>query len=197
MLTDVIQCRREAGLLLEHRVDAMVLACHAMARRFHRGGRLIAFGNGASSTDAQHIAVEFVHPVIVGKRALPAIALSNDSATLSSIASGYHWDEVFAHQLTYLARPEDIAIGLSLDGQCHNVCRGLQTARDIGTLTLALVGGESGYIGKSTVVDHLLEAPSHDPLVVKEMHVTCYHILWELVHVFLAHPALLTAGEEG
>ena len=63
-------------------------ACWAMARRFHQGGRLLAFGHGAWTTDAQHVAVEFVHPVIVGKRALPALALSNDSATLSGLMAG-------------------------------------------------------------------------------------------------------------
>jgi D-sedoheptulose 7-phosphate isomerase len=168
-----------------------------MAQRLYRGGRLIAFGNGASSTDAQHIAVEFVHPVIMGKRALPAIALTNDSATLSSIATRYHWDGVFAYQLKYLARPEDIAIGFSLDDQCHNVCQGLQAAREIGMLTLALVGGDNSFIIRSMVVDHLIEVPSDDPFVVKEMHVTCYHILWELVHVFLGHPGLLETGGEG
>src|SRR5215471_14509541 len=63
-------------------------ACWSMARRFHQGGRLLAFGNGASATDAQHVSVEFVHPIIVGKRALPALALTNDSATLSSAARG-------------------------------------------------------------------------------------------------------------
>src|ERR1700752_1690275 len=62
--------------------------CWAMARRFHQGGRLLAFGNGASATDAQHVSVEFVHPVIVGKRALPALALTNDSATISSRVTG-------------------------------------------------------------------------------------------------------------
>src|ERR1700704_2865846 len=67
----------EAGRIAE--------ACWAMARRFHAGGRLLAFGNGAGATDAQHVAVEFVHPVIVGKRALPALALTNDSATLTSL----------------------------------------------------------------------------------------------------------------
>src|SRR6266704_657917 len=92
----------EAGRIAE--------VCWAMARRFHQGGRLLAFGNGAWATDAQHVSVEFVHPVIVGKRALPALALTNDSATLS----GTHTS--FARQLRVLARPQDIAMGFSPDG---------------------------------------------------------------------------------
>src|SRR5213080_3503506 len=81
----------EAGRIAE--------ACWAMARRFHRGGRLLAFGTGAWATDAQHVSVEFVHPVIVGKRALPALALTNDSATLSALMSGEDAAMSFARQL--------------------------------------------------------------------------------------------------
>src|SRR5258708_9084418 len=83
-------------------------ACWAMARRFHQGGRLLAFGNGACATDAQHIAVEFVHPVIMGKRALPALALSNDGTLTSS----------FADQLRVLARPQDVALGIAPVDNC-------------------------------------------------------------------------------
>src|SRR5215469_4118875 len=80
-------------------------ACWAMARHFHQGGRLLAFGNGSWATDAQHISVEFVHPVIVGKRALPALALTNDSATISGLMSRTP-DMPFARQISVLARPQ-------------------------------------------------------------------------------------------
>src|SRR6266702_3686688 len=80
---DTFQRRRMAGLTLVDQAEAIALACYDMAQRFHQGGKLIAFGNGGSSTDAQHIAVEFLHPVTVGKRALPAISLTNDIATLT------------------------------------------------------------------------------------------------------------------
>ena len=84
---------------------AVADACHAMAVRFHRGGKLVVFGTGGASTDAQHVAVEFVHPVIVGKRALPAIALTTDVATVTGIAERDGVDAIFAHQLRYLACP--------------------------------------------------------------------------------------------
>src|SRR5437868_12112298 len=80
-------------------------ACWAMARRFHQQGRLLAFGTGAWATDAQHVAVEFVHPVIVGKHALPALALTNDSATLSGLLTGEDAWKSFARQLAVLGRP--------------------------------------------------------------------------------------------
>lgn len=165
-------------------------ACHAMARRFHDGGKLVVFGNGGPSTDAQHIAVEFVHPVIVGKRALPALSLTSDVATVTGVATGEGLDEVFAHQVRYLADSADIALGISTDGDCTNVLRGLQESRQRGLLTIGLVGGDGGAIGTADV-DHVLLAHSDDPRVVKEVHVTMYHILWELVHVFFEQPGAL------
>src|SRR6202051_3905704 len=110
--------------------------CWAMARRFHQGGRLLAFGNGASATDAQHVAVEFVHPVIVGKRALPALSLTNDSATLSGLRAGREAQQSFSRLLSVLARPQDMAMGFSLDGRCANVAAALAAARGMGLLTL-------------------------------------------------------------
>ena len=167
---------------------------HAMARRFRRGGKLVVFGNGGSSTDAHHIAVEFVHPAIVGKRALPAISLTSDVATVTSVASERGVAEIFAHQLRFLGDPADIALGLSTDGHGANVLGGLATAYEIGLLTVALTGGDGGVIAGSDAVDHALTARSSDPRVVKETHVTTYHILWELVHVFFEQPGLLDSG---
>lgn len=184
--------RREDPLeQLAGQSDAVARACHAMAVRFHRGGKLVVFGNGGPSTDAQHVAVEFVHPVIVGKRALPAISLTGDVATVTGVAVRDGLAEIFAHQIRILAEPADIALGISSDGQCANVLRGLEIAHGLGMLTVALTGGDGGAIGASPVVDHVLLAGSGDPRVVKEVHVTTYHVLWELVHVFFEQPGLL------
>jgi D-sedoheptulose 7-phosphate isomerase len=138
--------------------------------------------------------VEFVHPVIVGKRALPAISLTTDVATVTGIAERDGVAAIFAHQLRYLAGPADIALGISADGNCASVLSGLLTARERGLLTIALVGGDGGAIAASPAVDHLLLTRSADPRVVKEMHVTCYHVLWELVHVFFEQPGVLGPG---
>ncbi len=173
---------------------AVAEACHAMAVRFHRGGKLIVFGTGGPSTDAQHVAVEFVHPVIVGKRALPAISLTTDVATVTGVAARSGLAEIFAHQIRYLAAAEDIALGISSDGNCESVLAGLAAARDLGLLTIALAGGDGGAIAASGAADHLLLARSDDPRVVKELHVTTYHVLWELVHVFFEQPGVLAPG---
>src|SRR5947207_5573080 len=126
-------------------------ACWAMARRFHQGGRLLAFGNGAWATDAQHVSVEFVHPVIVGKRALPALALTNDSATLSGLMAGGEADMAFARQLRILTRPQDIAMGFSADGHDANVVAALNVARQMGLLTLGLTGGDGGLLKQAGI----------------------------------------------
>jgi D-sedoheptulose 7-phosphate isomerase len=179
---------------LAAQADAVAAACHAMAVRFHRGGRLIVFGTGGASTDAQHVAVEFVHPVIVGKRALPAISLTSDVATVTGIAEREGVAAIFSHQIRFLADPADIALGICADGNSASVLAGLEAARDLGLLTIALAGGNGGRIAAGKAVDHLLLAPSSDPLVVKELHVTLYHLLWELVHVFFEQPGLLAPG---
>ena len=176
---------------LAGQAGAVADACHAMAVRFHRGGKLVVFGTGGASADAQHVAVEFVHPVIVGKRALPAIALTTDVATVTGIAARDGIAEIFAHQIRYLAAPEDIALGISADGHCASVLAGLQTARELGLLTIALAGGDGGAMAGHPAVDHLLTAPSGDPRIVKELQVTQYHLLWELVHVFFEQPGVL------
>ena len=179
---------------LAGQADAVAAACHAMAVRFHGGGKLVVFGAGAASTDAQHVAVEFVHPVIVGKRALPAISLTTDVATVTGIAEQDGVAAIFAHQIRYLAGPADIALGISADGNSASVLAGLEAAAGLGLLTIALVGGDGGRITATRAVDHVLLAAAADPRVVKELHVTTYHVLWELVHVFFEQPGVLAPG---
>lgn len=183
--------RRTATAALADDAEGVAAACRAMAARFNAGGRLLTFGNGASAADAAHLAVEFVHPVIVGKRALPAVSLVNDPAMLTAALVAGGPGETFAAPLRSLAAPGDIALGLSPDGNCANVGHALEVAHERGLLTVALTGGDGGLLAGSPVLDHLVVAHSPDPAVVREIHVTIYHILWELVHVFLENPASL------
>jgi D-sedoheptulose 7-phosphate isomerase len=184
----------------------IVAAAQAMAVRFQQGGRLLTFGMGAASADAQHIAVEFVHPVIVGKRALPALSLASDIATITAIAATSGLDEIFAHQIRKLATPADLALGICRTPGDPSVQGGLLAAAQAGLLTIALTGGAAevgraaaaggpggelaGEITTKTAA-HLLLVASADPCVIKEVQVTIYHLLWELVHVFFEQPAAL------
>ena len=137
-------------------------ACHEMSRRFLAGGRLLAFGNGSAATDAQHVSVEFVHPVIVGKRALPALDLGPD----------------FERRLPVLLRPEDMVMGFAFPEPDEPVEQALQTARERGAMTFALTG-EAG--------EYSFSPPDEDPFVVQEVFEVLYHVLWETVHVYFEH----------
>jgi len=193
-VSDLFERREQPVRDLGAQAGAVAAACHQMAIRFHQGGKLVVFGTGGPSTDAQHVAVEFVHPVIVGKRALPAISLTSDVATVTGIAASSGMAAIFSHQLRYLASAADIALGISADGNCASVMSGLLTARELGMLTIALVGGDGGAIAACPAVDHLLVTRSADPRIVKELQVTAYHVLWELVHVFFEQPGVLAPG---
>jgi D-sedoheptulose 7-phosphate isomerase len=186
--------RTEPLRALAGQARELAVAAHAMAARFQAGGKLIVFGSGGTCTDAQHVAVEFVHPVIVGKRALPAFSLAADSATVSGLAQALGPEVVFAHQIRALGRAQDIAVGISGDGDCAAVVQGLAAARAVGMTTVALVGADGGEIAERGLADHHLVVRSGDRRVVKEGHVTLYHLLWELTHAYLEQPHALDDG---
>ncbi len=142
-----------------------------MAVRFRSGGRLLAAGRGPSAADVAHVVVEFVHPVIVGTRALPALALP-DGGSAGSVA--------------LFGEPGDVLLVFSPDGADADLIGALERGVDDGLLTVALTGCGGGAVAAVPGVDHVLVADSDDPRVVREAHVTSYHVLWELVHVFLA-----------
>lgn len=162
---------RASDRFFEAEADAVSAACRAMASRFHRGGRLLAFGEGASRTDADHTAVEFVHPVLVGKRALPALALRGDPG----------------ERIRRLGEPADIALGLSTGPASPAMEWAFRIAGSEGLLTVAVLGEVDG----APVVDHRFRVRGDDPTVVQEVQETLYHVLWELVHVFFDHRSLL------
>ncbi|WP_211233462.1 SIS domain-containing protein [Thermicanus aegyptius] len=151
--------------------ERLAQACRNMAARFLDGGRLLAFGRGVYATDAQHVSVEFVHPVIVGKRALPALDLS--------IA--------FSEWMRTIVRPEDIVMGFSPPEGDEAVEEALAFARSKGAQTFALPGKQG---------DYAVASPDKDPFVQQELIEILYHTLWETVHVFFEHRELgLEAGE--
>ena len=151
----------------------LAVACRAMADRFGKGGRLIAFGRGVYATDAQHVSVEFVHPVIVGKRALPALDLST----------------LFPSWLEAVLLPEDIVMGFGPPEGDELVWAALAQARARGAMTFALPGLEGDYaVGPFT----------QHPFMHQELIEVLYHTLWETVHVFFEHRELgLEAGQAG
>lgn len=175
--------REREGVLaafLQAEQERIARVCFDMAKAFGRGGTLLAYGTGPAATDAAHVAVEFMHPVIVGKRALPSLALSNDpSGALRS---------------RYVPRPDDIALGLMHSPSDPEVEEWLDQLGRSGALTIGFgaVPREGDETPLRRVSDHVLAVASEDPLIVQEVQETTYHVLWELVHVFFEHPGLLT-----
>jgi D-sedoheptulose 7-phosphate isomerase len=163
----------------------IVAAATDMADRFGRGGSLFAFGFGLAASDAQHLAVEFVHPVIVGKRALPAVALTGDVVGSAGPAATRAAADAIEQRLRRLASPADVAVGIASGTGSSPVLRGLETAAELGLLTVALVALGDDAIASSGAVLHALVAPADEPCLAKELHVSTYHLLWELVHVNL------------
>ena len=155
----------------EEHAEQLARLCHLMAERFARGGRLIAFGRSAAArSDARHVAVEFVHPVIVGKRALPAIGLAGEGGELMA-------------QVELLARPDDIAIAFGAEEDGGDAARAVALARSRGCLTIGFAPAAGA--------EYEFDPPTPDPQIRQELVETLYHVLWELVHVFFDHRGLL------
>src|SRR5215204_1705281 len=146
----------------EAEASRLAEASYEMSRRFLAGGRLLAFGNGSAATDAQHVSVEFVHPVIVGKRALPALDLGPD----------------FERCLPVVLEPEDVVMGFAFPKVDESVERAVRAAGERGALTFSLTG---------EVGEYSFAPPDGDPFVVQEVFEVLYHVLWETVHVYFEH----------
>lgn len=164
---------------------AVVTAAAAIADVYRGNGRLYAMGNGGSSCDAAHVAVEFLHPITAGRPALTAIDLSADRTMLTAVANDVGYQHVFARQLVALARRGDGLIGLSTSGNSANLINAFVKAKEMGVTTVGLAGMSGGEMAK-VGLDHCLVVETDSIHRVQECHVTIYHILWDLVHTLLA-----------
>lgn len=169
--------------------DRIEALARAMAAAFRQGGRLWVMGNGGGATDAQHVAVEFCHPIVEKRRPLPAAALTTDQAMLTAIANDRDFAKVFADQLRVLARAGDMALALSTSGQSPNLVQGLEAAHALGLLTIAFAGKDGGRL--AALADHAFVVPSFSIHRIQETHVTLYHVVWDLVHVALGEDDVL------
>ncbi len=164
----------------------LVAAAKALANVYRRGGRLFSMGNGGSSCDASHVAVEFVHPITAGRPALAAINLVADIAMISAVGNDIGFEQVFARQVIAQARAGDGLIGISTSGNSANLIAAFAKAKEMGLATIGLTGGDGGKMRTSGAVDHCLVVPTTSIHRIQECHVAAYHILWDLVHTLLA-----------
>jgi D-sedoheptulose 7-phosphate isomerase len=164
----------------------LVAAAKAVASVYRGGGRLFSMGNGGSSCDASHVAVEFVHPITAGRPALAAINLVADLAMISAVGNDIGFDHVFVRQIIAQGKAGDGLIGISTSGNSVNLISAFAKAKEMGIATIGLAGGEGGKMMSSGVVDHCLVVPTTSIHRIQECHVVAYHILWDLVHTLLA-----------
>lgn len=165
---------------------AELAACAVrMADSFRAGGRLFAFGNGGSSTDAQDVAALFLNPG-EGVRPLPALALTTDVAVVTALSNDIGFEVVFARQLAAFGRPGDIAVALSTSGNSDNLIAALREAARLGMMTIGLAGYTGGQMAETPGLSHLFVVPSSSVHRIQEAQTTIYHALWELTRRALA-----------
>jgi D-sedoheptulose 7-phosphate isomerase len=176
-IAEIDRLRRRVA---DEQAEEIARCARAMAASFAAGGRLVAFGNGGSSTDAQAVAACFTVPASPGP-ALPAVALTADVAVLTALANDVSFEVVFARPIAAAGRPGDIAFALSTSGGSRNVLAGLAAARRTGMLTVGLAGGGGGAMAEPGTVDHLFVMPSSSVHRIQEAQTTVYQVLGELV----------------
>ena len=166
--------------------EALIGAARAVAGVYRAGGRMFSMGNGGSSCDAAHFAVEFQHPVTAGRPALPAMNLCMDSAMMTAVGNDVGMAHIFLRQIEAHGRAGDGLMGFSTSGNSDNLMNAYRKARALGLITLGLAGGNGGEMLDSGLVDHCMVVDTDSIHRVQEVHVACYHILWDLVHTLLA-----------
>lgn len=185
LLDERVKASNQSGETYFGRYAHAIAACSAaMADRFFAGGTLLVFGSGPHATDAQHNSVEFVHPVLPGCRALPALSLTNDMATVTGVLQGDAAANVYAHQLQVLGRAGDIALAFAHAPVHSSIIRGLEAGAAGGMLTVALTSGATTGRERADFVFHV-DGSTRD--AAHELHLATYHMLWELVHIVLNH----------
>jgi len=159
-------------------VEAVV---SAIRKSLRSGGKILLFGNGGSAAEAQHFAAELVNKFLKERRALPAISLTTDTSTITSIGNDMSFARIFSRQIEALGRKGDVAIALSTSGNSPNIIEGLKAAKKIGMVTIALTGEGGGKLAVTpgAAPDYLLDVPSTSTPRIQEVHLVVLHIIAE------------------
>jgi D-sedoheptulose 7-phosphate isomerase len=187
---EIIELRR----VISARDGDRLMSCAAdVAARFTAGGRLLAFGNGGSATDAQELVTLFLNPGF-GVRPLPALGLAADISVVTALGNDIGVDVVFARQIAAFGRRRDIAVGLSTSGNSDNLLRAFDEASRRGLLTIGFAGYQGGKMAELDSIDYLFVAPSSSVHRVQEAQTTVYHVLWELTLAALSQTTPASAS---
>jgi D-sedoheptulose 7-phosphate isomerase len=163
----------------EANAGLLVAAGLRMGECLRGGGRVLAFGNGGSAADAQHLAGELVGRFRRDRAALSAIALTTDSSVVTAIGNDMGYESVFRRQVEAHGRPGDVAVGITTSGRSPNVVQALQRARERGLVTMGLTGGGGGLLAGA--VDYLIDVPHAETARIQEVHVMVVHVLCQIV----------------
>lgn len=167
-------------------IDDVTLLAEDLIDSLERGGKLLAFGNGGSAADAQHLAAELSGRFLRTRPSLAALALTANTSTLTAIANDFSYAEVYARQVDGLCVAGDVVIGISTSGEADSVARGLRAGSIKGGLTWALTGSSGGTVGAAA--ERVLTVPSDATARVQEIHITIIHAVSELVDRHFAAP---------
>lgn len=157
--------------------DLETVGC-LMTKALESGHKILLCGNGGSAADAQHIAAELVGRFITDRRGLPAIAFTTDTSILTAVSNDYGYDYVFERQVEALGNQGDLLIGLST-GNSPNVERALKRARQMGIITIGLLGRNGGSC--KALCDYEFTVPHQESARIQEIHITLGHILCGIV----------------
>jgi len=175
------ESRETQQRFFEENAERIAACATAMAAAFDAGGRLFVMGNGGSACDAEHLLVEFMHPVIEKRPALPVVALQTSTALLTAVANDTDFSLAFAKQLKLLANRGDLALGISTSGKSASVTRAFRAAKEMGLLTVGFTGRDGGDL--APLCDHAFVVPSFSIHRIQEAHGILLHLLWDLIHV--------------
>lgn len=170
--------------ILQTQIDNILKVTKLIIASFRSGGKVLVFGNGGSAADAQHLTAEFVGRFQRERTALPALALNTNTSVLTALSNDYGYEIVFARQIEALAKPQDVAIGISTSGKARNVLLAIKKAKEMGLRTVCLSGGSGGELAKAA--DICLIIPSPVTARIQEAHITIAHIICELVETAVA-----------
>ena len=173
--------RKSSNTILsaENLSDKIEKAINEIIKCFSTGNKIIIFGNGGSAADAQHIVAEFIGRFQKERKSLPAIALTTDSSIITSLSNDYSYDIVFSRQCESLVLKGDVVIGISTSGNSKNVLEGIKTAKSLGAITIALLGGNGGIISNNVDIPIIVE--STNTARIQEVHRVIYHIICGIV----------------
>ncbi len=173
----------------EHYADSIGELSQKMGERFAGGHKLWVMGNGGSACDAQHVAVEFIHPIIEKRRALPALDLVSQIPVVTAISNDKDFARVFIDQIELWGQKDDMALAISTSGKSPNLIYALESARSKGMLTIAFSGKDGGRLPE--VADYCFTVPSFSIHRIQESHVALLHILWDLTHVAMGEEDII------